>query len=199
MRNEIAGRLRNDQRADAVGDGRDGSGPEHPLPRLEPEPERRFRRAGRAGDREVAEQGDEDADDDRQLLQRPQAAADFRRRDLGDVGRRDDAGGADADAAENAPEDEVADAEGAPEPMALTVNRIAAITMHRTRPIRSASGPAKKAPTADPSRASETERPIPTLVVLNSFFSASTAPLITAVSKPNRNPPSAAAAAMRTT
>jgi hypothetical protein len=88
---------------------------------------------------------------------------------------------------------------GAPEPMVPTMNRIAAMTMHRTRPIRSASGPAKKAPIADPSRASETERPIPTLVVLNSFFSASTAPLITAVSKPNRNPPSAAAAAMRTT
>ena len=50
-------------------------------------------------------------------------------------------------------------AKASPEPIALTMNRPAAISMTRTRPSRSASGPANQAPTAQPSRAEETTKP----------------------------------------
>ncbi len=42
---------------------------------------------------------------------------------------------------------------GSAEPMALTVNRTAAICMHRMRPMRSAMRPAVAAPMAQPIRA----------------------------------------------
>jgi hypothetical protein len=55
---------------------------------------------------EVDQQRDEDAGDDRELLQRSQPAADAGRGDLGDVGRRDDRGHADPEAADDATDDQ---------------------------------------------------------------------------------------------
>lgn len=86
---------------------------------------------------------------------------------------------------------------GIPDPMALTVNRMLATTMHFTRPKRSANWPAKKAPPAAPSKARDTDSPISQSPAPKVLFRASTAPLITAVSNPKRNPPNAAAQAIR--
>ncbi len=86
---------------------------------------------------------------------------------------------------------------GIPDPIALTKNRTLAPTMHLTRPNRSASWPAKNAPPAAPSRARETDKPISQSPAPKFVLRASTAPLMTAVSNPNRNPPRAAALAMR--
>jgi hypothetical protein len=53
------------------------------------------------GDDVVDQQSDEDPEHDRQLLQGPKPPADPRRRDLGDVGRSDDGGDADAEPADD--------------------------------------------------------------------------------------------------
>ena len=86
-----------------------------------------------------------------------------------------------------------------PEPIAETKNRIAAITITGIRPYLFASEPANQAPTAQPSSAEETAKPVSPAPRENSSESAETAPLITEVSKPNRNPPTAAAIEMPTT
>src|SRR5690348_10000068 len=85
-----------------------------------------------------------------------------------------------------------------PEPIALAASSRAATCMVRTRPRRSASVPAYQAPAAEPSRAQDTARPILAASSSKPPRMASTAPLITAVSNPNRKPPSAAAAAINT-
>src|ERR1700722_12236184 len=67
------------------------------------------------------------------------------------------------------------------------------------RPWRSASGPANQAPIAEPSRAPATEKPSNQEAAPDQTLMASTAPLMTAVSKPKRNPPIAADAATSAT
>src|SRR5699024_11064559 len=74
-----------------------------------------------------------------------------------------------------------------------TKNSVAAMTITGTRPKRLARLPVNQAPTAQPIRAEETAKPVRPAPRANSSDRALTAPLITDVSKPNRNPPTAAA------
>ena len=67
-------------------------------------------------------------------------------------------------------------------------NNAATIIMVR-RPNRSESRPASAAPAAQPSSMEATLNPVPTLSELNAVRSPSTVPLMTPLSKPNRNPP----------
>ena len=81
------------------------------------------------------------------------------------------------------------------EPMELMKNRTAATSMTRTRPMRSARRPAMNAPTTQPRRAEETTKPMTPELRSNCSRTAVTVPLMTAVSKPKRKPPSAATVA----
>src|SRR5699024_6381691 len=83
-----------------------------------------------------------------------------------------------------------------PEPTAETRNNTEEMTIVGTRPSLLAIGPANHAPTAQPSSAEETAKPCSQPPRLKSADSASTAPLMTEVSNPNRNPPMAAATDM---
>src|SRR5690606_4771375 len=83
-----------------------------------------------------------------------------------------------------------------PEPTAEAVKSTAATTMTRTRPWRAARGPANQAPTTQPSSAEETVKPWRNPLMPKSALIASMAPLMTAVSKPKRKPPRAAARLM---
>ena len=69
-----------------------------------------------------------------------------------------------------------------PAPSALTARNAAATRIVCTRPKRSASGPAYHAPSAEPSNAHDTAKPVAVALRPNSPRIASTAPLITAVS-----------------
>src|SRR5699024_11941132 len=86
-----------------------------------------------------------------------------------------------------------------PEPIAETKNRIAAMTITGMRPKRLAREPANQTPTAHPSSAEETAKPVRPAPRENSAERAPTAPLITEVAQPNRNPPTAAAIEIPTT
>ncbi len=86
--------------------GGDGLHPEHPAPGGLVEPQRAGGGAGRLGQQVVAEEGAEQAGDDRDLLHGGQASTVACRRHLGDVGGRDDAGGAHGEAADHACGDE---------------------------------------------------------------------------------------------
>ena len=114
LREQVAGRLGQTERDHAVEHGRHDADEEHPAPRLEAEQQllRGAVGAVEAGEERVGEQGGEDAERDRELLQRAETAAHVRRHDLRDVGGRDDGGDADAEAADHAPDHEVDDAEG---------------------------------------------------------------------------------------
>ena len=111
LQQQVARRLREGQRDRAVDDRRDHADQEHPAPGGEPPPERRIRAARDVGEQGVREQRGEDAERDRELLQRAQPTTDLLRRDLGDVRRGDHRGDADAEAADDAPDDEVGDPE----------------------------------------------------------------------------------------
>ena len=76
-----------------------------------------------------------------------------------------------------------------PEPQALTKNNIDETMRRDLLPYKSASLPAKNAPIAHPSNMLATLKPVPTEFELNAFWSPSTVPLITPLSKPNKNPP----------
>ena len=76
-----------------------------------------------------------------------------------------------------------------PDPQALTMKKTAEMIRIARRPILSASVPAKKAPTAHPRSIEATLKPVPTLSELNAFWRPSTVPLMTPLSKPNKNPP----------
>jgi hypothetical protein len=80
-----------------------------------------------------------------------------------------------------------------PAPIELAKNRTAPMSMTRVRPHRSAQRPAYQAPAAQPSSAIATTKPVTKDESSNSPSTASTAPLMTELSKPNRNPPTAAA------
>src|SRR3954452_3586968 len=69
----------------------------------------------------------------------------------------------------------------------------------RGRQTRSESGPANRAPTAEPSRIDATAKPVPAPDDWKVAWMPGTAPLMTALSNPNRNPPIAADAAITTT
>src|SRR5271154_4867336 len=86
-----------------------------------------------------------------------------------------------------------------PVPIELAKKIAAAIFMTTMRPWRSASGPANQAPIAEPRRAPATEKPSNQETAPDQTLMASTAPLMTAVSKPKRNPPIAADAATSAT
>src|ERR1700758_79816 len=79
-----------------------------------------------------------------------------------------------------------------PVPIELKKKIAAAIFMTAMRPWRSARGPANQAPIAEPSNAPATAKPSSQEAAPDQSLMASTAPLMTAVSKPNRNPPIAA-------
>ena len=83
-----------------------------------------------------------------------------------------------------------------PDPSAEARNMTAAMSMTGTRPSRLEIGPANQAPTVQPMSAEETEKPLRASLRANWPERASTAPLMTAVSKPKRNPPRAAATQM---
>src|SRR5690606_23244029 len=83
-----------------------------------------------------------------------------------------------------------------PDPIEDIRNSTAAISITGMRPSLLASPPANQAPTTQPSSAEETAKPDSPAPSENWSVSASTAPLMTAVSKPNRKPPSAAAMQM---
>ncbi len=70
----------------------------------------------------------------------------------------------------------------------------AAIISVFLRPSVSASRPATNAPTAQPSSIEATLKPVPTSSESKAIRSPSTVPLITPLSKPNRNPPKVATA-----
>src|SRR5271154_3934551 len=84
-----------------------------------------------------------------------------------------------------------------PVPIELTKKIAAAIFMTAMRPWRSASGPANQAPIAEPRSAPATAKPSNQGAAPDQTLMASTAPLMTAVSKPKRNPPIGADAATR--
>src|ERR1700733_638561 len=86
-----------------------------------------------------------------------------------------------------------------PDRIPETTKSAPAISMTLTRPIRSARVPATHAPTAEPSSAEATAKPVWLAPTLKCFWMPVTAPLITELSYPNRKPPIAAAAAMNTT
>src|ERR1700759_4620075 len=86
-----------------------------------------------------------------------------------------------------------------PVPIELTKKIAAAIFMTTMRPWRSASGPANQAPIAEPRSAPATAKPSSQEAAPDQALMASTAPLMTAVSNPNRNPPIAADAATSAT
>ena len=79
-----------------------------------------------------------------------------------------------------------------PDANALNRKRTAFINMAGRRPIRLASVPAPKAPTAQPSRTDATAKPVAAARVPNVTDSACTVPLTTPLSKPKRKPPIAA-------
>src|SRR5262249_48322317 len=80
----------------------------------------------------------------------------------------------------------------APVPTALARKRTALNSIVGRRPIESASLPAPKAPTAQPSNTEAPAKPVPAALGANAFARASTVPLITPLSKPKRKPPIAA-------
>ena len=82
-----------------------------------------------------------------------------------------------------------------PAPSELTTNRVAPMIITGMRPHRSARLPARYAPTAHPSRATATANPVRAALSSKSVLMASSAPLMTEESKPNRKPPSAPAIA----
>src|SRR5690625_6483628 len=76
-----------------------------------------------------------------------------------------------------------------PDPHAVMIKSIAVTIIKGLRPILSARVPAKKAPTAQPSSMDATLNPVPTASESKASCNASTVPLITPLSKPNRKPP----------
>ena len=91
-RHQEARGLRKPEGEEPIDEGRHPLSDEHPPPGLHPQPQLLGGPAGLTGEPGVGQQGGEDADDDRQLLEGAQTAARTRRGDLGDVGRGDDRG-----------------------------------------------------------------------------------------------------------
>jgi hypothetical protein len=98
--NQIARRFRDDRSKAAIDGGRNGRGNEHPAPGLEVQPQPLSGAARGSSQPIVTQQRDQNAGDDRELLQRAEASAIGGRRDLRDIGRRDHARGSNGRAAE---------------------------------------------------------------------------------------------------
>src|SRR5690606_33875934 len=81
-----------------------------------------------------------------------------------------------------------------PHPSADTKNKIAASINTRVRPYRSPSSPDIATPTMQPTNAEETNQPCWKAESENCFVTNGSIPDTTAMSKPNRKPPSAATA-----
>ena len=103
---EVSRRLGDAQRHEEVDAGGDEHDEEHPAPGLDAEQPVGRRAAGGLDDEVVGDAGGEDAEDDRELLQGAEAAAQLRRGDLRDVHGRDDARHADPGTADQAPQHE---------------------------------------------------------------------------------------------
>ena len=108
LEHEAARRFRNEEQQQHEDAGRNGAAGQHPAPAFGVHPVR-VTVAAELLDEVVHEVRHRDAADDRDLLVGHQRAALGRRRDLGDVHRREHRGEADAHAAEEAMADEVGD------------------------------------------------------------------------------------------
>ena len=104
---QVARAFRDEEQGDEVDAGRNDLHPEHPAPGGEAQPERGRRPAGRRRQGVVGHEGPGQTKDDHDLLDAGKATADGGRRDLGNVGRGQDAGGTDAEPAYEAGQDEV--------------------------------------------------------------------------------------------
>ena len=107
LAHQIAWRLRHPDREDPVDGGGHHGHDEHPAPRLPAQPQLVRGAAGARGEDLVGQQGGEDTDGDRELLQRPQPPAHGGGRDLRDVGGGDHGGDADPHTRHEAPERQV--------------------------------------------------------------------------------------------
>ncbi len=103
---QIARAFRDDQQQQQEQDGGNRLHPEHPAPGGLPGPERLGGGTGGVGQQVVAQECAEQPADDGDLLHRGEPAAVARGGDLGDVGRRNDAGRAHRKAAHHARKDE---------------------------------------------------------------------------------------------
>ncbi len=86
-----------------------------------------------------------------------------------------------------------------PDPSELTAKSSAVMRIAWTRPARSATRPPRSAPTAEPRSAEAIANPSRLGSAWKCRSSAPTVPLTTAVSYPNRKPPSAATPEMKRT
>src|ERR1051326_46485 len=100
-------RFRNEKQSEKENDRRNNLDPKHPLPGLEPEPKGSTRSSCGAGNEIIAHEREEQTEDDRQLLERREAAANARRSDLADVSGTDDAGRANGNPAHYSQDDEL--------------------------------------------------------------------------------------------
>ena len=103
---EEARRFRDAQGAQQQGSRWHGLHPEHPAPGRRPEPEGRARSASEPGEDVIAQEGTEEPQDNRHLLQRGQSAAQMGRGHLRNVHGRQHAGSADSQPARNPRRDE---------------------------------------------------------------------------------------------
>ena len=111
---EVAGRFRKFQGGKGVEERRDDFDPEHHLPGFESGDEGVVGGACNPHDDVVGEEGDEDADDDGELLHGTQAPAEVAGGGFCDVDGGDDACNTHADAAYDTPDNEIGDAVGEP-------------------------------------------------------------------------------------
>src|SRR5699024_11078491 len=112
--NEIARGFRQAQDQQAIDYGRNDQREVHPAPGGQAEQADGIRGAHDEDEQGADEEGHEDAQHDGHLLHGAQAPAIGCRGNFGDVGRGDYRGEAHADAADNAPEDQVRNAEAQP-------------------------------------------------------------------------------------
>jgi len=87
----------------------------------------------------------------------------------------------------------------APAPSAESRNSTAVASSTERRPQRSATRPAKNAPTTQPSSIEPTSKPVAAAPVPKAAFRPSMLPLMTPLSKPNKKPPRVATQLIRTT
>ena len=109
FRDEVTRAFRDHEQGDEEDRCRERLHQEHPAPCLDAEPERRGRHARARGEEVIDEERGGKAGDDHDLLDGREPAADFRRSDFGNVGRRKDACRADRHSAADSrdQEDEV--------------------------------------------------------------------------------------------
>src|ERR1051326_8872489 len=100
-------RFRNEKQSEKENDRRNNLDPKHPLPGLEPKPKGSARSSCGAGNEIIAHEREEQAEDDRQLLERREAPANRRRSNLTDVSGTDDAGGPDGRPAHHSIDDDL--------------------------------------------------------------------------------------------